>query len=338
MPLVSAKCTNCGAKLEVDDTKDAAICAYCGSPYIVEKAINNYIINISKTVSLDKLIQNIDTLITLKSWDKAKKICEEVIEDYPEDYRGWWRSVAIDTLNFSTNTISEKVRQNYARAYQLSDGIFRVLIALTFKKYKLQCDEYEKTQRVQNNRGIENAKYCNNYMFTDVARALGISIPVIKDELDREWYFNGYTYIYGDTVKYEMYHEHFVVDDNDRLRKEKEISVKYAQSKVYVENNISELLSGFNSKSEQQSCYIATCVYGSYDCPEVWTLRRFRDYTLDTSWYGRVFIKCYYKISPILVRCFGQQKWFRTFWKNRLDCMVSNLNRKGIENTVYSDK
>lgn len=42
MPLVNAKCTNCGANLQVDNTKDAAICQYCGSAYIVEKAINNY--------------------------------------------------------------------------------------------------------------------------------------------------------------------------------------------------------------------------------------------------------------------------------------------------------
>ena len=26
MPLVNAKCTNCGANLQVDNTKDAAIC------------------------------------------------------------------------------------------------------------------------------------------------------------------------------------------------------------------------------------------------------------------------------------------------------------------------
>lgn len=42
MPLVNAKCTNCGANLAVDKAKDAAICQYCGSAFIVEKAINNY--------------------------------------------------------------------------------------------------------------------------------------------------------------------------------------------------------------------------------------------------------------------------------------------------------
>lgn len=32
-----------------------------------------------------------------------------------------------------------------------------------------------------------------------------------------------------------------------------------------------------NYKPKSKACYIATSVYGSYDCPEVWTLRRFRD-------------------------------------------------------------
>ena len=42
MPLVNAKCTNCGANLEVDNAQDAAICKFCGSAFVVEKAINNY--------------------------------------------------------------------------------------------------------------------------------------------------------------------------------------------------------------------------------------------------------------------------------------------------------
>ena len=42
MPLVPAKCTNCGANLTIDSTKDAAICEYCHTPFVTEKAINNY--------------------------------------------------------------------------------------------------------------------------------------------------------------------------------------------------------------------------------------------------------------------------------------------------------
>ncbi len=86
------------------------------------------------------------------------------------------------------------------------------------------------------------------------------------------------------------------------------------------------------------SCYIATCVYGSYDCPQVWTLRRFRDNTLAATWYGRVFIRTYYAISPTLVRLFGETKWFRGMWKKPLDSMVTALRRKGVADTPYRDK
>ena len=37
MPIIPAKCTNCGASLEIDSAKDAAVCPYCGSAFIVEK-------------------------------------------------------------------------------------------------------------------------------------------------------------------------------------------------------------------------------------------------------------------------------------------------------------
>lgn len=87
-----------------------------------------------------------------------------------------------------------------------------------------------------------------------------------------------------------------------------------------------------------EGCYIATAVYGSYDCPQVWTLRRFRDYTLAATWYGRVFIRTYYAISPTLVKWFGHTDWFKKLWKYRLDCMVSSLNANGVENSPYEDR
>lgn len=40
--LVPAVCTQCGGQLEVDPQQQAAVCPYCGTPFIVEKAINNY--------------------------------------------------------------------------------------------------------------------------------------------------------------------------------------------------------------------------------------------------------------------------------------------------------
>lgn len=57
MPLVEAKCTNCAGVLKVDDSKETAICPYCGSAYIVEKAIYNY--NITNNINVTDSIVNV---------------------------------------------------------------------------------------------------------------------------------------------------------------------------------------------------------------------------------------------------------------------------------------
>lgn len=92
------------------------------------------------------------------------------------------------------------------------------------------------------------------------------------------------------------------------------------------------------SINENSGCYVATAVYGSYDCPEVWTLRRFRDDTLAKTWYGRAFIRLYYAVSPTLVKWFGQTGWFKRMWQGKLDRMVNSLRAKGVEDTPYEDK
>ncbi len=93
-----------------------------------------------------------------------------------------------------------------------------------------------------------------------------------------------------------------------------------------------------NISQTNDGCYIATCVYGSYDCPEVWTFRRYRDQVLRSSIIGIVFIKIYYATSPTLVKWFGGMKTFRTFNRKILDKLVSILNNKGFENKPYKDR
>ena len=113
--------------------------------------------------------------------------------------------------------------------------------------------------------------------------------------------------------------------------------------KYYV-NKIKTLKPGYKTPYEikmeakkNKGCYIATAVYGSYDCPEVWTLRRYRDYTLAKTWYGRLFIKIYYAVSPTLVKWFGKTEWFKKLWQGKLDCMVAKLQANGVESAPYND-
>ena len=88
---------------------------------------------------------------------------------------------------------------------------------------------------------------------------------------------------------------------------------------------------------DTSGCYVATCVYGSYDCPQVWTLRRYRDNILALNPFGRAFIKTYYAISPTLVKWFGSYNWFHKLFKKPLDKLVKTLNSNGVENTPYND-
>jgi hypothetical protein len=160
------------------------------------------------------------------------------------------------------------------------------------------------------------------------------------------------------TKEYRVYDYNYSADGAEVLRQKGIISQSYSEEYswdsghhgekycvLYVNdyNKACDIIDGkaestVKNTNMHQGCYIATCVYGSYDCPEVWTLRRFRDQSLRNSWLGRVFIKVYYATSPTLVRWFGGMESFRTFNRRILDIMVSNLIRKGFENKPYLDK
>ena len=116
-------------------------------------------------------------------------------------------------------------------------------------------------------------------------------------------------------------------------------SVRVSKAEIEYMDGTTEVIDGKNIPVEEGGgCYVATAVYGSYDCPEVWTLRRYRDYELAETWHGRLFIKAYYAISPTIVKWFGDTAWFKKMWKGKLDRMVSNLQQKGFENTPYEDR
>ena len=62
--LVPAVCTQCGATLEVDPTQEAAVCRFCNTPFIIEKAINNYNVKFANVEHADNV--NIDLTGTVK--------------------------------------------------------------------------------------------------------------------------------------------------------------------------------------------------------------------------------------------------------------------------------
>lgn len=84
-------------------------------------------------------------------------------------------------------------------------------------------------------------------------------------------------------------------------------------------------------------CNMAAAIYGSYDCPEVWTLRRFRDLSLTRNRYGRMIIRIYHAVSPTLIKCLSRNKRFRQFGRKRLNGLVIRLKAMGFSDTPYED-
>ena len=126
-------------------------------------------------------------------------------------------------------------------------------------------------------------------------------------------------------------------------------AVQYASEpdKTKYANEVDDIVERIEAYSSQPhpepdnsngGCYVATAVYGSYDCPEVWTLRRYRDYRLAETWQGRLFIRAYYAVSPTIVRWFGKTQWFKKMWRGRLDAFVLKLQSEGVEGTPYEDR
>ena len=96
MALVPAKCTECGASIEIDNTKEAGICTHCGTAFITQKAINNYVTNNIVTNNFTKIINGKEqdsgeeefakglTNLKLKKYDRALENFDKAIKESPD--------------------------------------------------------------------------------------------------------------------------------------------------------------------------------------------------------------------------------------------------------------
>ena len=162
----------------------------------------------------------------------------------------------------------------------------------------------------------------------------------LKNDAQAQYYLSKLLYEKDDT--YESIHwaccSHLngKKDATDVLNQYIDVSEKY---RGVIERNIesikrngieyvpSKTASG-NSSSETGGCYIASAVYGSYDAPEVMVLRRFRDESLLTNWWGRIFVRVYYALSPSIAEKLKDEKKMNTIVRKQLDKFVVYLGKK----------
>ncbi|MCD8008446.1 MAG: hypothetical protein LUF68_05870 [Clostridiales bacterium] len=370
MAIVLAICPQCGAKIEVEDTHEAGICQECGTAFVTEKAVNRYAIYVASdnstgsngnapVINIDNFIKMARNAINAGNGKEAVNYANKVLEVDPESSEAWllkMRAIeyvgtignprVTEAISYGDNAIKyaadpEKVMSEVYE-YYIDRAIALVVIATSHLRDVAKIKQLASIG-VSAMKGVANGdgEVRNLYI------RLSMSALMLKLKVD-EKYINEHEDMQNKLVLLAKAYLEMCEADVERLKiygsklLPEAITSRKTTLEAFMKGAPEEKLKEIDGKrvenNNEGNCYIATCVYGSYDCPQVWTLRRFRDYTLSGTCYGRTFIKCYYAISPTLVRWFGQTKLFRFFWKSCLDIMVRNLNNKGIDNTEYRDK
>ena len=403
MPLVQAKCTNCGANLEIDNTKDAAICPYCGTAFIVEKAINNYnttnqihagTVNIYGGNSADFVIRG---GVVVKYNGAATEV---VIPNNVKIIGGedWYSGAFAGCAGIISVMLPDSLQEIGDSAFRGCSGLTTVLIPNSVQKIGRWAFEgcnalasvtipdsvqeiggwaFEGCNALASVTIPDSVQEIGSCAFSGCSLLASVTIPNSIQEIDQNA-FSGCSSLrlavipnsvqkIGDFAFKACSSLTSVTIPNSvrnigtaafsgctALRKVKidgdpevcgtafnECDVQIVEaSEAWKKKNcyLFGCLEEYRPRERRGGCYVATAVYGSYDCPEVWTLRRFRDDTLDRTWYGRAFIRTYYAVSPTLVRWFGTTGWFRSLFKAPLDRFVRKLRRRGVKDTPYQDK
>ena len=352
------KCELCGSNdiLKVDGM---FVCQYCGTKYSVEEAKKIMLegtVDVKGTVKVDNT-DTVERFLQNAHRAKQKQDCEETEKYYnlveasqPENWEAVYYSAYAKIMKFQTDILHiipaidvllnsmDQIIYQVEKLPQDKEGDFLSKISSELKKLTANISKETIT-----------GAQANLYMLSHMLKVRGKLARIhyaFADELDekiekydlakqlilenykegnlltvqpftpnQQWLIN-----HGDVQAYNIQK-----NENIRLRGQYIIKTK-ALDQEYV------------PPKEPGGCYVATAVYGSYNCPEVWTLRRYRDNNLKKTWYGRKFVKIYYKLSPKVLEIFGNKVWFNKIVKQKLDIMVKKLQNKGILSTPYVDK
>jgi len=145
MPLVAAKCTECGAAIEVEDTKEAGICNFCGTAFITQKVVNEHHVHVTKHItknvfgvdgkSADDFCDSGDTFVKLEDWENSQDAYEQATKLEPSNYRGWFGLVKVCTKGFTDYLDCEHIKY-LRKASAVASDIEKKIVDTAYVKYR----------------------------------------------------------------------------------------------------------------------------------------------------------------------------------------------------------
>lgn len=351
-------CEMCGGT-DLIKEEGIFVCQICGCKYSVEEAKRMMVegtVDVQGTVKVDnsafveKYLANARRAKEKEDWEETEKYYNMVEQNDPSNIE------AIFYSSYGKAKSSLVESDLYKR--QAAFKVLRNCVSMIDDNYKKENEE-------ENQKIIEQISAdiimmaCSNYVYNQ--KRNGYGTVTWSDKMETVTLFNNLHAEFGSSLsniiamytpeeasktiymyKLIIKHYQFMIENGSLANKQIwQDRIMDAHRKLHDIDPSHEVPAEAPKPAQSSSsggCYVATAVYGSYDCPQVWTLRRYRDNDLAATWYGRAFIHTYYAISPTLVKWFGHTDWFKNMWRGKLDRMVKNLQDKGYESTPYEDR
>ncbi len=401
MALFSAKCTTCGANVDVDSFKDTALCDYCGTEFFIEKntpsTISASVVNVYKNEGAP--VDFIVVAGTLSKYNGSSPnvvIPEGVITIGNTAFSGCTGITSIimsDTVrhigNWSFGGCSELERVKLSSkltsigpwAFSGCRNLTEITLPETLRDIKSSA--FNDCVKLTSIKIPEGVTTINTGAFNRCHSLINIEIPMSVLSIEKEAFahcynlenlslpsslvsigdsaFEGCAKLHNLSVPQgvisigsEAFSNCIALDHVTLPQSLVELSSDAFQGcfnlmeishppqfdwKDFKGTAYHKALDNTNMPKikEKMGCYIATAVYGSYNCPELWVLRRFRDNVLAKSIIGRAFIKIYYGLSPLLISLVGDKQFFTSTAKHCLDWFTSILENKGFSSKPYND-
>lgn len=346
MGIVSLNCPNCGAQVDMDDSREFGYCSICGSKVMIDRMIVEHKGRV--TIDNSAELNNLYVLARRARDDgnsaNAQKYYEEIVVKDPSSWEANFYSVFFQSMNCTVADIGVAA----SRVANCEETVFRLIKESIADNKKREEAIIEVASQLVNISKMMHNSLCNYLgdLDPEIREAYMGEIADAAGEYIRILYDAGHIIIhyFGEEEYGEVAAGCWIMGVAEHSRLFPIFSDK--QGNLEAINRYNERIRKYDAsyippeikKPSSGHCYVATCVYGSYDCPQVWTLRRYRDDTLASTWYGRAFIRTYYAVSPTLVKWFGHTKWFKKMWQGKLDRMVKRLNASGVADTPYADK
>lgn len=338
--LISLKCKNCGAQLSVKTTQSKCVCSFCDSEFIIDRDFSK---DTDFTVVAGRLTAYNGSSPLLVIPEGVISIAEKCFENMITIESVGFPSSLVYIENEAFSGCTNLKQVNLPKSLKkIGDSAFRnsgLVDAVlppdteTIGKYAFaDCTGLKTVTLPQKNVNYEYTfKNCTSLTSTDsnLKELFCLSLKPSNEAVKK-----------GDT-RPTLYDAFIGTPLFSKMNQQFRDGIcPFCGGNIQFDDNCENCAAHFADhviRLNKKGCYIATCVYGSYDCPQVCTLRRYRDTTLAGTWYGRAFIRTYYAISPTLVKWFGNTVWFKKLWKAPLDKKVAKLMKKGVSSDAYKD-